>query len=85
MAIGPGKYDDALTLALRTVVAREPHIHGGVLLVMGPPDEADSCGFSVQLTLAAMRMMPALLRFMADGIEADLATGAAFMPGRRES
>lgn len=83
MALGPGKYDDLLTVAREAARAREPNILGAVLIVVAPP--GNGSGFSCQLTMDGMRGLPALLRFMADGIEADLATGAAFMPGRGES
>lgn len=66
MPIGPGKYDD-----LATYVRTEANADGVVVIVLGG-DKGH--GFSVQGRIA--RDLPALLRFVADEIEASLKDAA---------
>jgi hypothetical protein len=60
--IGPGKYDDAATVARA--------VSGGsvVLLVIGGEHGE---GFSVQAELPVLMQLPRLLRVVADAIERD--------------
>ena len=64
MPIGPGKYDDVLTVALKTVKAKQ-----GILIVV---DGNKGPGFSAQLDIAKSLAIPAMLRNLADQIEADI-------------
>ena len=67
MALGPGKYDDALSMAPLSVRGRT-----GILLIL---DGEQGSGFSCQANLAATMQLPALLRNVAASIERDLADG----------
>ena len=68
MTIGPGKYDDECTL-----VRERTHAKGVVVIVVGGDKGA---GFAVQTTTTqAVMDLPAVLRTMADQIEADAFTG----------
>jgi hypothetical protein len=58
---GPGKYDDACT------VAREATNASGVALIVIGGDRGD--GFSVQANAAILITLPSLLRRMADSID----------------
>jgi hypothetical protein len=62
MPIGPGKYDDLATLV------REQAAAAGVIVIV--VEGAAGSGFSVQATPAVIAGLPAMLRFMADQIEA---------------
>src|ERR1019366_9029846 len=64
MAIGPGRYDDTLTRARQSCGATS-----AVLIVLDGPLGS---GFSVQATAEQTMKLPAVLRMVADGIEADL-------------
>jgi hypothetical protein len=75
MALGPGKYDALLTAALAKVRERHPGIHGGILMIVGPPEHPEQGGFTCQLTGPATLNMPEFLRSMADQIEADMKRG----------
>ncbi len=75
MALGPGRYDPELTAALRSIRARSPDIHGGMLIIVGPPYRGDSGGFACQLSPLALANAPDFLRQVADQIEADLKEG----------
>lgn len=67
MSIGPGKYDDAMTLARKQCGSS-----AAALIVLkgesGP-------GFSCQADLETTLRLPAILRKVADDIEADLKKG----------
>lgn len=63
MAIGPGKYDDELTRALRKSRATT-----GILIVI---DGERGPGFSCQTTPEYLMRLPGILRFMATQIEND--------------
>lgn len=67
MALGAGRYDDALTLALRDCGARI-----GILIV---GDGESGPGFSVQADLGSLLLLPKVLRTVADSIEKDLKEG----------
>lgn len=69
MSHGPGKYDDACTKA-RLATGAE-----GVVLIVSHGQFGD--GFAVQVSPSFLRQLPAVLRFMADQIERDLAQGDA--------
>jgi hypothetical protein len=62
--IGPGKYDDQATKVRAATQAR-----GVILIVIG-----GNCGegFSCQATLEVTLALPAMLRSIADQIEADI-------------
>jgi hypothetical protein len=62
MALGPGKYDGACTVA-RDLTG------GGVILIV--VDGHRGAGFSAQLLPYQLTRMPVLLRALADQIEAD--------------
>lgn len=64
MATGPGKYDNALTEALKNAGATQ-----GVLIVL---DGSQGSGFSMQSDLQNMLRLPHLLETMATHIRADL-------------
>ncbi len=64
MAVGEGKYDFALTLALGNSKASQ-----GVLLVL---DGDSGPGFSVQASMAAMEGLPDALEYIAKEIRKDL-------------
>lgn len=64
MPIGKGKYNSALTEALKGLEAKQ-----GVLLVL---DGEDGAGFSVQADLPNMIALPATLERIAMAIRADL-------------
>lgn len=64
MSLGPGKFDDLLTVAREAALKRDPRIHGAILIVVGPPDVACSGGFEVQLTQAATLQLPHFLRMI---------------------
>lgn len=64
MAIGEGKYDELATLARERSGAR-----GVVVIVI---DGAQGHGFSVQAPPGLTLMLPALLRAIADQIDADV-------------
>jgi hypothetical protein len=73
MALGPGKYDPELSAAIRSIRERAPDIHGGMLIIIGPPHRGDVGGFACQLSALALAKAPDFLRQVADQIEADLA------------
>jgi hypothetical protein len=73
--LGPGKYDPELSDALRSIRTRSPDIHGGMLIIIGPPHRAGVSGFACQLSALALHNAPDLLRQVADQIEADLERG----------
>jgi len=64
MAVGKGKYDDALTLALKSVDAKN-----GILLVF---DGKHGGGFSVQGTLETQYNVPAILEGLARQVRTDI-------------
>jgi hypothetical protein len=64
MALGPGKYDN-----LATYVREQTGAQAVVLIVVGGHKGA---GFCVQCRDDTSVRLPALLRSLADGIEADL-------------
>jgi hypothetical protein len=64
MAVGPGKYDEALTLARQACGAT-----CAVLIVF---DGKRGAGFSCQATPAMTLSLPEILRLMANSIEEDL-------------
>jgi hypothetical protein len=64
MAVGEGKYDFALTLALGNAEAEQ-----GVLLVL---DGNKGAGFSVQASMSAMSGLPDALENIAKEIRKDL-------------
>jgi hypothetical protein len=64
MAIGPGKYDDVCTVARETANAE-----GCILVIL---DGSQGSGFSCQATIEITVKLPALLRKVADEIEASL-------------
>jgi hypothetical protein len=61
--LGPGKYDAEATAAFEQTEAQ-----GVILIVLGGNR---GHGFSAQVTAEAMAAIPALLRAVADQIEAD--------------
>jgi hypothetical protein len=61
--IGPGKYD-----AETTMVQQATNAAGVVLIII---DGNKGQGFSVQATLAVTMALPAILRAVADQLEAD--------------
>lgn len=69
MAIGKGKYDDALTKA-RELLGDD---HAGVLIVIEP---SGFVGFSCQATPLHMVNLPRMLRDIATAIEADVRSDA---------
>lgn len=74
MPYGPGKYDAELTVALKSAKLKSGgKVTSGALIVRGEPGH---CGFSAQLTLEDTRILPAVLREIADQIEADVKRGA---------
>jgi hypothetical protein len=75
MPIGPGKYDEALTVARQLCGAT-----GAVLIVFGGENGP---GYSCQATLEMMETMPNMLRLMANGIEADLRKDIDQLKGKR--
>lgn len=68
--VGPGKYDEETTLVMDRVKARAV-----ILIVFGG---AKGSGFSVQATEPTMVELPAMLRGIADEMEADINSGKAF-------
>ena len=65
MALGPGKYDDAATVVMEMTKA------AGVLVIVMGGDRGQ--GFSFQgVSIELIRQVPAMLRTVADQIEADL-------------
>lgn len=68
MVIGPGKYDAQCTAAREATKAR-----GVVLIVI---DGEKGAGFEVQAPMDVQLALPALLRQVADGIEAELMSTA---------
>lgn len=62
MPLGPGKYDEEVTKLRDQVQAK-----GILLIVLGG---ARGTGFSAQLSVADMLLIPDMLRSMADQIEA---------------
>lgn len=65
MPLGAGKYDDLATTARQSANAR------GVIVIVFEGDKGN--GFSVQTAdLQLVARVPAILRDVADGIEADL-------------
>lgn len=64
MAIGKGKYDDALTLALKSVDASN-----GILIVF---DGKQGGGFSVQATANIQMAIPTILEETASKIRVDI-------------
>jgi len=68
MTIGPGKYDDVATSV------REQTEATAVIVMIFGGDKGN--GFSVQVEdLTLMRIMPAILRELADKIEQDIKKG----------
>lgn len=68
MAFGPGKHDDLVTRVRSTLIHRYgPHLHGVLLVVLGPPDIA---GCSIQADEGGYAVLPLQLRLLADEIEA---------------
>lgn len=65
--IGPGKYDD-----LCTYVREKSEAQGALILII---NGNKGLGFSCQMTLPDTLKMPAMLRGMADEIEADQIKG----------
>lgn len=61
MALGPGKYDDKLTVALDGESS-------GILMIMAGPKGP---GFSCQCTPEQFERLPKVLRMLADEMEAD--------------
>jgi hypothetical protein len=68
MALGPGKYDAELAAALSSLRRKHRGISGGVLIVHSRIESLN--GFSARLSLDAMLALPAVLREVADQIEA---------------
>jgi len=69
--IGPGKYDAIATLARKTA-----HAQGVILIII---NGQFGHGLEVQTdALDMIQAMPGILRATADGIEAELTSGAAF-------
>jgi hypothetical protein len=64
MTMGPGKYDD-----LATVVQAQTQARGVILIVIGGNRGE---GFSCQATLEVTLALPAMLRNIADQMEADV-------------
>jgi hypothetical protein len=64
MTIGPGKYDDLVTPIIASTQAR------GVVLIVVSGNRGE--GFSCQATLEVTLALPAMLRNIADQMEADL-------------
>lgn len=64
MSVGPGKYDAEATWVRRRTKA------SGVILVVVSGDRGH--GFTVQATLEVTLSLPAMLRAVADEIEADM-------------
>lgn len=64
MTIGPGKYDDELTEARKNAKAK------GAILIIYEGKYGD--GFSCQLPLYMMRVVPSVLRQVADQIELEI-------------
>jgi len=65
MALGPGKYDDAATAVMEMTKA------AGVLVIVMGGERGQ--GFSFQsVSIELIRNVPAMLRTVADQIEADL-------------
>jgi enoyl-CoA hydratase/carnithine racemase len=67
MPVGPGKYDELATAARLAAKAR------GVVVIVLEGEHGN--GFSVQADGPVTLALPRLLRFVADGIEADLEKG----------
>jgi len=67
MPFGPGKYDDALTAACAMCEATS-----ALLLIL---DGKRGAGMACHSTIEEMLMLPAMLRHVADDIEATLAKG----------
>jgi hypothetical protein len=65
MAIGPGKYDAACTAAREATGAR------GVILIVFGGKLGDGFSAQLELPVAALVKIPAVLRTVADSIEAD--------------
>lgn len=65
--IGPGKYDD-----LCTYVREKSEAQGALILII---NGNKGLGFSCQMTLPDVLALPAMLRAMADEIEADQKKG----------
>ena len=68
--IGPGRYDDEATMVMERVKAQ-----GVILIVVGG---SKGEGFACQATFPTMLQLPAMLRSIADQIDADLKSGQAF-------
>jgi hypothetical protein len=64
VTVGPGKYDDEATMVMDSTHAR------AVLVVVLGGDRGE--GFAYQATLGVMVAIPAMLRDIADQIEADV-------------
>ncbi len=63
MAIGPGKYGDALKKVLKEIESKE-----GLLIVIGGPK---GHGFSAVISQESTLVLPTLLRSIADSVEKD--------------
>ena len=66
--LGPGKYDEVDTVALKMTEAK-----GGVILLVFDGKEGN--GFSCQLTYDLTLAVPAILREIAEAIESDFKKG----------
>jgi predicted TIM-barrel fold metal-dependent hydrolase len=65
MTMGPGKYDEEATMVMESTKA-----HGVIVIVIGG-DRGP--GFAIQATLDVTMALPAMLRDIANQIEADTA------------
>jgi len=63
MTVGPGKYDD-----LCTFVREQAQAQGAIIIIRGGKG---GDGFSAQLSLEDLLVLPNILRVMANEIEAD--------------
>jgi hypothetical protein len=64
MTIGPGRYDDQATMVQKATNA------SGVIVIVIGGDKGE--GFACQTTLPVLLNLPAMLRSIADQIEADI-------------
>jgi hypothetical protein len=67
MPIGPGKYDKLCTL-----VRERAHANGAIVIVLEAPEGP---GFSVQAPPELTMLLPAILRTIADEIDASFKAG----------
>jgi hypothetical protein len=73
MPLGGGRYDDELTAAVQAAQLKNPTVVGGVLILCTSTGKGS--GFSCQLPMVDLLGLPAVLRLVADQIDADLARG----------